>query len=175
MTVGHGVHPCHSFVVAVGINQTVFLQKKVGMSALDDIVNNVGYEFAIAFVALFLASILDILLDSPDGPQGNVRLLNLIDLYRQGLVLHELTQSLLGSLHDQLEVVALANGQRQAWHSNKGIACASLEPGIAGQQIAVVIGFAVVELVSGRYQAVVEVVARHTERHLVVEQLLELA
>ena len=145
------------------------------MPALLDVVDDVLQQLAVSFEALIASNILGILLNGPHGPEGNVGLLHLIDFYAQGLVLHELTQAALGGIHHQLKVVGLVDGQRQAGQGNKGVAGAALEPRIAGQQIARVVGLAVVELVGGGDQTMVEVVAGHAQVYLLLEKALQRA
>ena len=85
------------------------------MTAVDDVTDDILQELAIALETLVAPCLLGILLDSPHGPQGHIRLFNLVDLHRQGLTFHELTEPLLGGLHHQLEVVTLANRQGESW------------------------------------------------------------
>ena len=123
--VGGGVHPCHSTVTAIGIKQTVIVEAQVGMTTLDDIVNNIADQLAITLIALLLSGILHILLDGPDSPEGHIWLFDLIDLHRQRFPLHELTETFLRCSHHQLKVIALVNGQRQSRQSDERVAGAS--------------------------------------------------
>ena len=147
---------------------------------LDDVLD----QLAIHLVAMISASIFCILLDSPDCPQGYVGLLNLVNLDAQRFFFHKFAQALLGGLHHQLEVVLLANGQRQTRQCNKGIAGTGLEPRITCQQIAVV--FLVnllhsaattmvteMELMGSSDQTMIEIVAGHAVGNLLVEDLLQ--
>ena len=144
------------------------------MTALLDVFHDVLHQPAVHLDRLVAPGILSILLDGPDGPQGHVGLLHLVDLHRQRLPGHELAQTLLRRLHHQLEVVLLVDGQRQARQGDERVPRAALEPRVAGQQVACVVGLAVVELVGSGHQTVVEVVARHAKADLLVEQLLQL-
>ena len=143
------------------------------MSASKDILDNVLYQFAIHLIALLLTGILGILLNGPDSPQRYVRMFHLVYFHTQRLLLHKLTQALLGGLHDQFEVILLANGQRQAWQCDKRITGTGLEPRIASQQITVIVGLAVVELMGGRYQTVVEAVTAQAQTDLFLKQALQ--
>ena len=182
-TVGRGIHPRHSLVATVGVKQSVLVEAEIRVTTLLDILYDILYQLTVSLKALFLSGILHVLLHSPDGPKGHVGLFDLVDLHRQGLAVHKLTKSLLGSPHHQFKIVALADGQRQAGHGNKRVTGTALEPRIAGQQITFVLlvnllhssttAITEVELVGSRHQTVIEVITGYTVVHFLVEELLQ--
>ena len=174
-SVGRGVHPRHGTVATVGVEQAIVVETQVGMATLLNIFHDVGHQLLVALVTVVATGILGILLHGPYGPERHVGLLHLVDLYRERLALHELAQSSLGGLHHQLEVVLLVDGQRQARQGDERVAGTALVPGIACEQVAVVVGFAVVELMGGCNQAMIEIVARSAQRDLLVEERLQRA
>ena len=75
-------------------------------------------------------------------------------------------------LHHLLEVFDFLNRQSKSGCGNKRIACAALEPRVAGKNVSF-LSAAVMELMSGRDKAVEEVVARVAVLNLLVEELLQ--
>ena len=159
-SVGCRVHPCHCLVATVGIKQTVVVEAQIGMIAIYNIMYNVLKKFSIHLRALVSTCRLGILLDCPYCPQGHVGLLHLVDLCSDGLSFHKLPQSLLGSLHHQLKIVLLVDGESKTRQGDERVASAALKPRITGKKITVVILLALVELVGSIHQAMEEVVAR---------------
>ena len=102
--------------------------------------HDVAQQLAILFLAALLTQLLAILLDSPYCPQGYVGLLYFINLRCRRLLFHELAQCTLSRSHHQLEVFVFGYAQRQTRQGDEGVAGAALEPRIAGQQVAVVVG-----------------------------------
>ena len=108
------------------------------MTALHDVLDDVLHQLTIHLVALLTTSVLDILLDGPDSPQGYVGMLYFVKFDAERLALHEFAESLLRGLHHVFEVVLLTDSQCQARQRDKRIAGTSLEPRITGQQVTVV-------------------------------------
>ena len=65
------------------------------MTTSHHILYDVLDQLAIHLIALLSANLLDILLDSPDSPQGYIGMFYLVNLARNGLVVHKLTESFL--------------------------------------------------------------------------------
>ena len=78
-----------------------------------DEMENVPNELSVFLQALVDACLLGILLNGPNGPQRHVGMLNLVELHREGLLLHKLAQALFGGLHGGLEELILLDRQRQ--------------------------------------------------------------
>ena len=76
-------------------------------------------------------------------------------------------------IHYKLEVVILLNGKSKTWKGNERIACANLEPRIAGEQIALCVADTYMELVSCIHECVIETVDRQTKAYFLVEELLQ--
>ena len=157
--VGGGVHPGHGLVASVAVEQSVVVGMEIGMLGIADVVDDFVYEGSVSFGAGLLAGVLGILLYGPYGPEQYVGLFDLVDAHAEGLAVHELAQSAHGGLHHQFKVVLLIDGEGQSGQRDKGVSGSALEPGIAGEQIAVFL-LAFVELVGGVHEAVEEVVAR---------------
>ena len=134
-----------------------------------DEADDVFHQFAVHLQAFLDTGLLGILLNGPYGPEGYVGLLHLVDLASR-LAGHEGAQLFLCRLHDEFEVVLLLDGQCQSRQGDERVAGSALEPGIAGQQVALVLACAVVELMSGVDQTVEEVVARSSLVDLFLEQ-----
>ena len=134
-----------------------------------DVAYDVFHQLAVHLQAFLDARLLGILLNGPYGPEGYVGLLHLVYLPGR-LAGHEGAQLFLCRLHDEFEVVLLLDGQCQSGQCDEGVASAALEPRIAGQQVALVLACAVVELMSGVDQTVEEVVARSSLVDLFLEE-----
>ena len=101
-----------------------------------------------------------ILLHSPYAPEQNIGLVYLINLRCERLACHELVECAHGCLHYELEVVFLLDRERKTRQRDECVACAALEPRIAGEYVSLVFLCAVVELVRCVDEAVEEIVAR---------------
>ena len=97
------------------------------MIAVFDKLHNVCDQFAVFLEGFLLTGLLSILLYGPDGPQRNIRHLHLRNnLY--GFTLHEITKFATCSLHHQLEVVLLLNGEGKTRQCDESIAGTTLKP-----------------------------------------------
>ena len=110
----------------------------------DDILD----KLSILLEAVFLAGFLSILLQSPDSPQWYVRLLYLSNMNADRLAFHKLVVSLHGSLHHQFEVVILLDREGETRKSDECIAGSTLKPRVTSQDIAIIVLFTTMELMS---------------------------
>ena len=90
-----------------------------------------------------------------------------------GLAFHKLAQRHLGSLHHQVEVLVLLDGESETGQCDERIAGAALEPRIAGKDISVVVLLMDMELVGGIDETVEEVIARGALFDFGIEQPLQ--
>ena len=74
------VHPCHSMFAAIGEEKPVLMQLQVWMLAFLDETYNLVHQLAILLNGSISIHQTSILLDTPDGPQKNIRFLHLIHL-----------------------------------------------------------------------------------------------
>ena len=135
--------------------------------------DDVEQQLFVEFQATLLSTFLGILLNSPHCPQGHVGLFNLINFCGQRFPCHKLAQCSSCRFHDEFEIVVLFNGKGESRQCDKGVAGTSLEPGIAGKNVALIFLRAVVELMGCIDQTMEEVVAGRTIAHLFVEQLFQ--
>ena len=145
-------------VATVGVEQTVVVNEEVVVLAAPDVEHDVFEQRAVLFEALTARGMLGILLDAPRGPEQGVGLLHLVDVNGQRALVDEVVDGLARCFHVGLEAVSFADGQCEARHRNKGVACTRLEPRISCQQIGLAI-LRYTELVGGIHQTVVETVA----------------
>ena len=118
------------------------------MIAVFDKLHDVRNELSVFLEGFLLTGLLSILLYGPDGPQRNIRHLHLRN-HLYGLTLHKITKFTPSSLHHQLEIVLLLNGEGKTRQCDESIAGTTLKPWKASQQIALVITFTLVELMGG--------------------------
>ena len=115
------------------------------------------------------------MLDAPDGPQGHVGLIELIEFDGEWFLLHEFAETFLSCFHHGFEKLCLLDAQRQTRQSDERVARACFEPWVSGQDIFLAVFVFDVELVRGVDQAVEEIVAWSSLVELLLEERFQCA
>ena len=160
VSAGCRVHPCYGLFLAFRVEKSVLAELQVRVAVVLDIMQYVVEQLAVLAVALFATCMFCILLHSPYAPEQNIGLVDLINLRCERLACHELVECAHGCLHYKLKVVFLLDRERKTRQRDECVACAALEPRIAGEDVSLVFLCAVVELVRCVDETVEEVVAR---------------
>ncbi len=149
------VHPRHGGFGAYGAHHAVGLHLEVGMAVVEHIIENLGYEAHVEFMAVGVAVCFGVLLESPDAPQRDVGEVYALYAVVEAPCLHEVYESLAGGGHYRFIVLAVVDGDCIAGERHEGVAGENLSPGIAREEEHSVLIFQI-ELFGGVFKAVEE-------------------
>ena len=129
----------------IRVEQSIVMEQQVRMLVLTDEIHQSVDQFAVLLIRCLSTDQTSILLDTPDRPQKDIGLVQLIHHDVRLLLLHEVIQRLDGCIHRLLEVLHLVNGQGETGQGHEHVTGTALEPRITGNDVGLAIPF-VVEL-----------------------------
>ena len=142
------------------------------MFPLTDKLHHIFQEFSIFLTTLLTGSLFCILLQSPDSPKQNVRMLHFINLVSDRFFINKVANRFFRRFHHILKLVDLIERKRQPRQCNEHITRTTLKPRITGKNIMFVF-LLVMELMSGILQAVIKAITRGTISHFSLKCLFQ--
>ena len=171
-TLDRGREPGDRFVGAVGAHQAVRVEAQIGDAALAHAFHQILHRVEIAGGAPGAVGVAAVLLYRPDGPEGNVRQVNLLDDAVGGAGFDVAAQGVYGRLENRVVVLLMVDGQRAAGQRYQFVAAADVIPGIARHDVHAVLVLEI-ELFGGVLEAVEEARAARARLKLGFVGLLE--
>ena len=148
------------------------MQEKILMFPLTNKLHYIFQKFSVFLTTLLTGSFFCILLQSPDSPKQNVRMLHFINLVAYWFFIYKIANYLFRRFHHILKLIDLIERKRQSRQGNEHITCTTFKPRITGKNIMFVF-LLVMELMSGILQTMVKAITRGTIKHFSLKCLFQ--